>query len=94
MPAKTRRKTPRVVYLLQHVARENTEGEDVKVIGVYSSRKKGAAAINKAVKLPGFKQFPSGFYLDKFKLNEDGWAEGFVMRGGHSKPPANRRLEE
>ena len=68
------------VYLLQHVAREDTDDESVKALGVYSSESKARAAIKRLVKLPGFRRYPKSFYIDRYTLNQDKWIEGFVTR--------------
>jgi len=67
-------------YTLQHVSREDTDNEDVKFIGVFSSEKKALACAAKMKKLKGFKKFPDNFYIDKYKINEASWMEGFTSR--------------
>ena len=62
-------------YLLQH---ENPDTEDVKVIGLYSSPSLAAAAIERLRTQPGFCDYPDGFTIDAYELNEDHWVEGFV----------------
>ena len=93
MQAKIERQEPHVVYLLQHVAREGTEDEDVKLLGIYTSKSEGEAAIRRLAKLPGFKRYPKGFYLDRLVLNEDMWTEGFVTRRGTAKPTGSGRAK-
>jgi len=63
---------------LAHVAREDTPDEDVKFIGIYSSREKAESAISRLVLQQGFKDFPDGFNIDQYTIDEDHWTEGFV----------------
>jgi hypothetical protein len=68
------------VYLLQHVAREGSEDEDVKTLGIFSSRKKAEDAIRRFRTLAGFKRYPNGFYFSRFAVNQLQWLEGFVTQ--------------
>lgn len=76
------------VFVLQHVRSEG-DSDDVKLIGVYSSRAEAEAAVERKRKFPGFSSFPrivdplkdeekSGFYIDEMQLDHDAWSEGFV----------------
>ena len=76
------------VFVVQHL-RSEEESEDVKLIGVYSSRAEAEAAVDRKRKFPGFSAFPrivdplhdedeSGFYIDEYPLDQDQWSEGFV----------------
>lgn len=76
------------VFVVQHVRAEN-DSEDVKMIGVYSSREEAEAAVERKRKFSGFSDFPrivdpmkdddlSGFYINEMILNHDYWSEGFV----------------
>jgi hypothetical protein len=85
MKVKAKRRTLRSVYLLQHVAREDTDNEDIKTLGIYSSQGKAQAAIKRLVKLSGFRRFPDSFYTDRYTLDQDEWAEGFVTKRSKSK---------
>jgi hypothetical protein len=80
MPAKTSPQSSGSVYLLQHVAREGTDDEDVKVLGIYSSPRKAEIAIEKFKQLPGFDRYPDSFHIDKYELDKLEWSEGFVTR--------------
>lgn len=86
-----------VVYLLWHVAHQNTggggdgvthldggevhideqDGDDVKLLGVYSSRAKAEDRMASARLLPGFGGEPECFIIDEHMLDHDAWAEGF-----------------
>ncbi|MEW5788834.1 MAG: serine kinase [Pseudomonadota bacterium] len=76
------------VFVLQHLHLINGDEEDVKLLGVYSSRDLAMAAIERFRHLPGFRDTPhmanpaqpgpaDGFSIDEFELDQDGWDEGF-----------------
>ena len=76
------------VFVLQHL-RSDEDSEDLKLIGVYSSRVAAEAAVERKRKVPGFSSFPrivnastdeqeSGFYIDEMEIDRDYWSEGFV----------------
>ena len=62
------------VYLLLHV-NPNTDHE--KLIGVYSTRERASKTKQKYGSLPGFREFPDGYIIDEYRLDEDYWEEGF-----------------
>ena len=78
------------VFLLEHLhILLPQEEQNVKTIGVYSSKAEALAAVERLKAQPGFVESPrlidpqvegvvSGFYLDELPLNKDHWAEGFV----------------
>ncbi len=77
------------VFVIQHLHLINGDEEDVKLLGVYSSRNEAVAAIERFRQLPGFKDIPSmvnpslpgpaeGFCIDEFELNQDNWSDGYV----------------
>ena len=66
------------IFLLQHVHEMPGGDEDTKLIGVYASRQLAEAARKRARQLPGFRESPEGFTIDRYELNKDHWAEGFV----------------
>ena len=51
------------VYVLQHVHSVQDGKEDVKLIGVYSSRENAQAAIARSSQAPGFSNALAGFQL-------------------------------
>jgi hypothetical protein len=65
------------VYIVQHVHETDDGAEDVKLIGVYSSRETAEAATSRLSKEPGFRDDPSGFHIDEYQVDRDHWAEGF-----------------
>ena len=76
-------------FLLQHLHVLPDGSEDLKVIGIYASMESAMSAIERLKSQPGFSDFPdlidpstdsepSGFYIDKYILNQDHWSEGFI----------------
>ena len=66
-----------VVYLLQH-SYEIEEFDETKIIGIYSTKEKAKEVIEKYNTLPGFKDYPNDFYIDKYELDKNHWDEGFI----------------
>jgi hypothetical protein len=69
------------VFLVQHVHKVwsgEAEEEEVKTIGIYASRKGADEAVARLVTQPGFSDHPEGFRIDRYELDKDHWAEGFV----------------
>jgi homoserine kinase type II len=67
------------VYLLSFVQERNSDEEDTELlIGVYESEEKAKDAIERLKDRPGFVDFPQGFVIDAYELNQDHWLEGFV----------------
>jgi len=66
------------VYVLQHVHTRDNGEEDVKFIGVYSTREKARAAVERLSLQPGFSESPDGFSVDDYHVDHDQWVEGFV----------------
>lgn len=65
------------VFLLWHVHELDGE-EDGKLIGVYSSLQAAESAHARATTRHGFRDLPSGFVIDCYKVDEDHWREGYV----------------
>ncbi|MGH7868549.1 MAG: DUF7336 domain-containing protein, partial [Candidatus Dormibacteraceae bacterium] len=66
------------VFVLQHVHTREDSTEDIKFLGVYSSREKADAAVERLSRLPGFSDAPDGFHVDEYRVDRDHWAEGYV----------------
>ena len=64
------------VFVLQH-AYERRGCEEVKFIGVYSTRSRAEHAIQRMKELPGFASHLGGFHIDCYRVDEDHWASGF-----------------
>jgi hypothetical protein len=65
-------------FVLQHVHERDDGVEDVKFIGVYSSREKADEAVARLSRLAGFSDAPDGFHVDEYRVDQDHWVEGFV----------------
>jgi hypothetical protein len=68
-----------VVFLLWYLQAPDTADEDELLIGVYSTEKEANMAIERLKDRPGFADAPSGFQIHPYKINSDGWTEGFVL---------------
>jgi hypothetical protein len=56
-------------------------GDDVKLLGVYSTDAAARARIESARKLPGFRNEPDCFQVTPYTLDKHEWTEGFVVAG-------------
>lgn len=65
------------VYLLQHCY-EKDGIEEIKTIGIYSTRKNAEIIIEKYKKLNGFKDYKENFFIDEYVIDKSFWGEGFV----------------
>jgi hypothetical protein len=65
------------VYVLHHVHSFADGTEDVKFIGVYSSRENAQAAVTRLSQAPGFSEAPDGFHIDAYQMDKDQWVEGY-----------------
>ncbi len=65
------------VYLLHHVKEFDDGSEDIKLLGVFSSKRKAQDALKDHKKLPGFKDSIEGFTIDVYIVDKSEWNEGF-----------------
>lgn len=75
-------------FILQHVHEADDGTEDVKFIGVYSSREAAQAAVKRLCRAPGFVETPEGFSIDEYQLDQDHWAEGYISAAVARSPSA------
>jgi hypothetical protein len=54
-------------------------GDDVKLLGVYSSDAAARSRIESARTLPGFRDEPHCFQIVPQTIDKDDWTEGFVI---------------
>jgi len=54
-------------------------GDDVKQLGIYSSRELAQERIARARNLPGFRDEPNCFYIGEATIDEDEWTDGYVI---------------
>lgn len=64
-------------YDLNGVLLEGFERDDCMLIGVYASYEKAADAMERAATLPGFRDYPDHFLIDRYPLDKDHWTSGF-----------------
>jgi len=62
-------------YLILHT--RDCDDSSIKIIGLYSSERRASDAIARLSKMPGFRDYPSGFHVDRYILDRDNWSEGF-----------------
>ena len=67
-----------IVHVLYHVHQMLSGREDVKLIGIYTSRSKAEDAIQRLSHQPGFTESKGGFEIHDHVLDKDSWTEGFV----------------
>lgn len=65
------------VYLLWHTHDLGDDEEDQKLIGVYASEADAELARQRTIVLPGFRDAPEGFVIDRYPVGRDHWEEGY-----------------
>jgi hypothetical protein len=53
-------------------------GDDVKLLGAYSSRERAIDRIRRSATQPGFRDEPLCFYIDEYILDRDRWTDGYL----------------
>ena len=76
-------------YLLWH-SYTDSDHEDSKFIGVFSSMDKASAIAEQFKLLPGFRVWPEGFVIDEWEPDKPSWTEGF----SYPDPPSKCRQEK
>jgi len=78
------------IFVLHHVHLIPEGDEDIKLLGVYSSRVAAESAVSRFNTKDGFRDLPNvvapgsdsdeGFHITEYTLDEDvqGWADGYV----------------
>lgn len=64
------------VYVVHH-SYGDSESETYKLVGVFDSESTALKAVEALRHLPGFIDYPEGFSIDIYALNEVCWSEGF-----------------
>ena len=62
----------KTLYLVLH---ENRKTEDIKCIGIYSSRQCAEKAVERLSTTPGFRDAPQCFSIDPYVLDRDHWSD-------------------
>ncbi|MBP8046401.1 MAG: homoserine kinase [Psychrobacter sp.] len=74
-------KAQNMVFVLEHALykddNKDNDIEDFKLIGVFATEQQAQAAINQLKSQPGFKEYPNGFHIDAYPLNQINWSSGF-----------------
>ena len=65
------------VYFLYHVIYEDTDDEDTKEIGTYTSYQLAEETINRIKDKPSFIDYPNDFHIDEYIIDKDYWTDGF-----------------
>ena len=60
------------------LAWDEWDGDDLKLLGVYSTEAAAQARIEQARTLPGFAAEPDCFFADEWTVDKDHWTDGFV----------------
>jgi hypothetical protein len=69
-----------LVYTLEHTHEFEDGHEDVKQIGIFSTRAKAEAVRERLRDQPGFREHPEGFEIWECEVDQEelGWPQGFV----------------
>lgn len=66
------------VFILWHLHEMSDGEEDWKLIGIYAGSEDAHAARARVESQPGFRVHPEGFHIDRYRVGEDHWTEGYV----------------
>jgi homoserine kinase type II len=66
-----------LVYILWHEY-ERLGNEDSKLLGVYATQDEAEQAQARLSGLPGFKDYPDGFFISAYSMGQDHWTGGFA----------------
>ena len=86
------------VFILQHyfenINKKGEEYSETRILGIYSSWKKGMLAKQYYKEIPGFKNLPDDcYYLEGYKSDDCWWLEGFIPDVWFEFPGWIKRLE-
>lgn len=57
---------------------DEQEGDDVKLLGVYSTEARANERLEAVRELPGFESEPDCFLTDPYELDRDEWTTGYA----------------
>jgi hypothetical protein len=60
----------KTVFKLEHYSRKD-DRDSAKLIGFYASKEEAEKAIERAVKLDGFRDCPEGFVITEIEIDKD-----------------------
>lgn len=67
------------IFLLYHVRRMDDDTDEAKFIGAFREKSNAEKCIKKYNQLPGFKDFPKGFVIEKQPIDKIYWKDGFKL---------------
>ncbi|MFJ9371586.1 hypothetical protein ACIRRA_45385 [Nocardia sp. NPDC101769] len=56
---------------------DEQEGDEVKFLGVYSTEQRAQERILEARTLPGFRDEPDCFHIDRYQVDKGHWTSGY-----------------
>jgi hypothetical protein len=68
----------KIVFIVHHSYAAPGGHEEVKLIGVYASKKEAQLAVRRKRRYPGFRDYPKCFQIGQYEVGRDQWSEGFV----------------
>ena len=68
----------KTVFVLQHLYEREDGSEEIKFIGMYSTKANADEAVKRLLIEPGFCDHRNGFSIDEYEFDQDHWTEGFV----------------
>ena len=66
------------VFLVWHSI-DHDDDDLTNLLGVYSTREKAESRVARSLTVAGFVDFPGGFLIDEYQIDEDQWTEGFEL---------------
>jgi hypothetical protein len=67
------------------------DGDDVKLLGVYSTRQLAEERIRSARELPGFCDDPDCFLVSNYQVDVNHWSDGYSRYPGSNRDPKSSR---
>ena len=65
------------VYLLEHAYEKENGADEIKTLGIFSEAKEAEKAVEYYKMLPGFRDYPDSFCVNKYEINQRCWESGF-----------------
>ncbi|WP_063044259.1 DUF7336 domain-containing protein [Nocardia pseudovaccinii] len=67
----------REIFILDHWYELENGEEFVRTVGMYSTESRAVQAAERMKDLPGFRDRPDDFHIDRYTVGKDHWSEGF-----------------
>ncbi len=64
------------IYIIIH-SYDLDDCAETKFIGAFSTLEKAKEIVENYKRLPGFKDYPDKFFIDKYTIDRNHWTEGF-----------------